>query len=85
MTHINIAYYKDVDVYFQENMWTDKNISVKWVSKIFAPIVESLDQYILLCGNLTVQTAYLVTFIGEIVNGKLLFLCSDSFKSAVSA
>ena len=49
-------YHYDIDVYFQENFWTDTKVSVNRVGTTLAPIAKSLDRYILYCDNVTAQT-----------------------------
>ena len=44
------AWYKDVDVYFQENAWADLDFSVAWAKKTLKPEVEKED-------NLTAQVS----------------------------
>ena len=51
------SYHKDVDIYWQPNAWADTDFSVKWVKNTLSPAVETLDEFILFCDNLTAQVS----------------------------
>ena len=45
------AWHPDVDVYFQENAWTDTEFCIKWVECMLSPVLD--DPFVLFCDNLT--------------------------------
>ncbi|XP_065665464.1 uncharacterized protein LOC136086894 [Hydra vulgaris] len=52
-----LAYYTDVDVYWQPNAWADTAFSVKWAKNTLSNAVANLDEYVLFYDNLTAQVS----------------------------
>ena len=48
-------WHPDVNVLWQENAWTDANVSVKWVSTTLKTVVENLEKHVLFVDNLTAR------------------------------
>ena len=49
------AWHKDVDVYFQDNTWTDTEFSFNWVNKTLISATERNDRFVLFCDNVSAQ------------------------------
>ena len=49
------AWHKDVDVYFQDNVWADREFSFNWLNKTLKSAAERKDRFVLFCDNLSAQ------------------------------
>ena len=57
MVQVNVLQegYNNVEVYWQENAWTDISFSLKWIEKILSKAVTDLECVVLYLVNLTAQ------------------------------